>query len=60
MLYSINWQNLIIWLPLLLDILDNMCIQAFIQALSSTAVFPQRFSFFSLCLFQWLDGVEPW
>ena len=33
MLYSVNWQNFIIWLPLLLDILGNMCIQAFIQAL---------------------------
>ena len=25
-LYSINWRNFIVWLPLLLDILDNMCI----------------------------------
>ena len=26
MLYSINWPNAIVWLPLLLEILDNMCI----------------------------------
>ena len=26
MLYSIDWPNLIAWLPLLLDILGNMCI----------------------------------
>ena len=25
MLYSINWPNFIFWLPLLLDILGNMC-----------------------------------
>ena len=27
MLYSINWPNFIIWLPLLLEILGNMCIE---------------------------------
>ena len=26
MLYSINWTNFIAWLPLLLEILGNMCI----------------------------------
>ena len=26
MLYSINWSNFIVWLPLLLEILGNMCI----------------------------------
>ena len=26
MLYSINWPNLIVWLPLLLEILGNTCI----------------------------------
>ena len=26
MLYSINWPNFIAWLPLLLDLLGNMCI----------------------------------
>ena len=26
MLYSINWLNFILWLPLLLEILGNMCI----------------------------------
>ena len=26
MLYSINWPNVIVWLPLLLRILGNMCI----------------------------------
>ena len=25
-LYSINWPNFIVWLPLLLEILDNTCI----------------------------------
>ena len=26
MLYSINWPNIISWLPLLLEILSNMCV----------------------------------
>ena len=26
MLYSINWANIIVWLPLLFEILDNICI----------------------------------
>ena len=26
MLHSINWPNFIVWLPLLLEILGNMCI----------------------------------
>ena len=26
MLYSINWQNFMVWLPLLLEILEDMCI----------------------------------
>ena len=26
MLYSINWPNFIVWLPLFLEMLDNMCI----------------------------------
>ena len=26
MLYSINWPNFIVWLPLPLEILGNMCI----------------------------------
>ena len=26
MLHSINWRNFIVWLPLFLEILDNMCI----------------------------------
>ena len=34
-------------------------LQAFIQALFSTAVFPQRFSFFTVCLVQWFCGVAP-
>ena len=25
-LYSINWSNFIVWLPLLLEILSNICI----------------------------------
>ena len=25
-LYSVNWPNFIVWLPVLLEILDNMCI----------------------------------
>ena len=39
---------------------QKLYIQAFIQALLSTAVFPQRFGFFSICLAQWLHGVAPW
>ena len=34
--------------------------QAFIQALLSTAIFPQRFSFFTVFLVQWLRVVAPW
>ena len=34
--------------------------QAFIQALFSTVVFRQRFSFFTVYLVQWLHGVSPW
>ena len=29
-------------------------VQAFIQALLPTAAFPKRFSFFTICLVQWL------
>ena len=41
-------------------LLLSSCMQAFIQALLSTAVFLQRFSFFTACLAQWLHGVAPW
>ena len=34
--------------------------QAFIQALLSTAVFPQGFSFFTVCLVHYLHEVPPW
>ena len=34
--------------------------QAFIQALLSTAIFHQRFSFFTVCLVQLFHGVAPW
>ena len=34
--------------------------QALIQAPLSTAVFPQRFSFFTVYLVQWLRGLAPW
>ena len=27
LLYSINWPNVIVWLPLLCEILGNMCIR---------------------------------
>ena len=30
------------------------------ESLLPTAVFPQRFSFFTLCLVQWLNEVAPW
>ena len=33
--------------------------QAFIQALLSTAIFPQRFIFFTVYLVQWSYGVDP-
>ena len=26
MLYFINWPNFIVWLPFIIEILDNMCI----------------------------------
>ena len=29
MLYSFNWQNFIAWLPLVFEILSNMCIAGF-------------------------------
>ena len=35
-------------------------VQAFIQALLYAAVFPQRLSFFTVCLVQWLRVVTPW
>ena len=36
MLQSINWPNFIVWLPLLLDIVGNMCITMFVnQAVTS-------------------------
>ena len=41
-------------------LLLSSCVQAFIQALLSTAVFLQRFSFLTACLAQWLCGVAPW
>ena len=31
MLYSINWPNFIVWLPLFMEILGNICIQLFCQ-----------------------------
>ena len=40
--------------------LDNIPCEAFIQALLSTAIFSQRFSFFTVCLVQWLRGVTLW
>ena len=41
-------------------LLLSSCVQAFIQALLSTAVFLQRFSFFTAYLARWLRGVAPW
>ena len=41
-------------------LLSSSCVQAFIQALLSTAIFLQRFSFFTTCLAQQLCGVAPW
>ena len=34
--------------------------QSFIQAPLSVVVFPQRFSFFTVYLVQWLRGLAPW
>ena len=34
--------------------------QVFIQALLCTAVFPQRFNFFIVCLVHWVCRVAPW
>ena len=41
-------------------LLWSSCVQAFIQALLSTAVFLQRFSFFTAYLAHWLCGVALW
>ena len=41
-------------------LLLSSCVQAFIQALLSTAVSLQRFSFFTAYLAHWLRGVAPW
>ena len=35
-------------------------VQAFTKALFSISVFPKRFSFFTVCLFQWLCMVASW
>ena len=37
-----------------------MILQVFIEALLSTAVFHQRFSFFTVCLVKYLHEVLPW
>ena len=34
--------------------------QAFMQAPLPTAVFPQKLSFFTVYLVQWLRGLAPW
>ena len=34
--------------------------KAFIPAPLPTAIFPQRFSFFTVYLVQWLRGLTPW
>ena len=38
----------------------NIYMQAFLQAFLFTAVFLQRFSFFTVYLVQWLSGVASW
>ena len=39
---------------------NHMSLQGFIQAHLSTAIFPQRFSFFTVCLVNYLHKVLPW
>ena len=50
----------IIFILTITFLLSSSCVQAFIQALLPTAIFLQRFSFFTVCFAQWLRGVAPW
>ena len=40
-----------------LELKRKRCVHAFTEALLPTVVFPKRFSFFTVCLVQWLRGV---
>ena len=53
---SVIWR---LYLKVLMQIWKSPY-QAFIQALSSKTIFPVKFSFFTVCFFQWLCGVAPW
>ena len=46
MIYFINWQNFIIWLPLLLDISENICILIIFYPVCDATNFEIYFSFF--------------
>ena len=45
MLYSINWPNFILWLPLLLEILKNLCIAVIYCPVSDIMNFEVNHSF---------------
>ena len=45
MIYFINWQNFIIWLPLLLDISENICILIIFYPVCDDTNFEIYFSF---------------
>ena len=56
MLYSINWPNFIVWLPLLLEILGNMCIVLFEnQVVTSELVFWMKHFHSQKCSCFWFD-----
>ena len=42
MLYSNNWQNFIVWSPLFLDMLVNMCIAMFINQVVTLKILTQQ------------------
>ena len=54
---SSNYQIFIIFLVFRKKLFRN---QVFTQTLLSTAVFPQGFSFFTICLIHYLREVPPW
>ena len=45
MLYSIKWPNCIAWLPLLLEILGNMCIALFVKQVVTSWILKLSWSF---------------
>ena len=52
-LYSINWQNLIIWLPLLFQKSDNVCIVMFVIQFLTSDILKFTLAFLSSCFSTW-------